>query len=171
MVGHDRATVTPAMHLAPCARASTPFRRCRAIQQPTNGGRGPRLPFSAAGDIVHAMTKRPHILLQGLTLVLTLALVMVGFGHHPPSGEEFARAQYEQVFGADLCQDSAEEDGHQDRSCPLCHIISAYTLPAPGGEVSLPAFAMRDPGWSQARQVPVLALHANRPPQRGPPLA
>ncbi|MFV0383015.1 hypothetical protein [Paracoccus sp. (in: a-proteobacteria)] len=115
------------------------------------------------------MAQRRHILLQGLVLVLTLALVAAGFGHRVPSGDELARAQAEQIYGSALCDSGAEQDTGQGSACPLCRLVVAFVLPAPFAGPGQPVLAPHRAAWPETGQVVAALAEDRRPPLRGPP--
>lgn len=96
---------------------------------------------------------------------------MVGFGHHAPSGEEFARAQFVQTFGGVLCESDPDQDAAHASRCPACLIVSAFIPPQPTAEVEWLAFASSEIDWRDTGLPAAPPTLTERPPKRGPPLA
>lgn len=116
-----------------------------------------------------AMLKRSHILLRSLLLTLTFALTVAGIGHPPPTSDDLARAEFELVFGDEICGIGADEAGESAGSCPLCRIVAAYVAPEPTVDVERLVFTASGADWTDRGPPALRPAPTERPPLRGPP--
>ena len=117
------------------------------------------------------MLRHAPLLARGLVLVFALALAATGLGHRFASAAELQRAQFTQIFGAELCLTDEDGSAMAASGCPVCHLVGAAHLPEAVLGASAPALIRVALDFAIEAHLVRSATQVEQPSQRAPPIA